>query len=347
MIYGATGFAGKRIAREAIIQGLTPILAGRSKVQLEEIGLELGLETRCLSLEEPTEVSASLTDVALLVNAAGPFIFTATALRQACIETGTNYIDITGEMGVLSASLELNARAEKTGVFIVSCAGFDVVGSDCLAKSLASSLNSPSQLFLALIEGSKFSKGTVSAFIHQLPKGFFCLRNSQLVKIAPGTMCKTVNLGFRYQHLMPFPWGDLVTAKVSTGIENIITYAGCNKLDAYFSRIILPVLGFVYRSKTILNWRITRLNSRHRNPTNDELNTCKTYIWGRVENEAGDAKEGLLETPDGYRFTDISVVHAVTHFLEGKFDGLSGAMTPSQAFGLDFAENLPGVKRVF
>ena len=103
----------------------------------------------------------------------------------------------------------------------------------------------------------------------------------------------------------------------------------------------------VYKSKTILSWRLKRLNNTHKNPTEEELNARKTYVWGRVENEAGDAKDGLLETPDGYTFTDISIVEAAILFLEGKLDKLSGALTPSQAFGVGFAESLPGVKRVY
>ena len=347
IIYGATGYAGKRMAREAIKRGLTPILAGRSKTQLKEMGQELGLETRCFTLDEPANIQASLADIALLVNAAGPFIFTASALCEACITSGTNYIDITGEMDVFSASLELDRAAKRAGVLIVSGAGFDVVPSDCLAASLANSLNSPSRLFLALIEGDKFSKGSVATFLHQITKGFFYLRNSRLIKIKPGTMCMEVDIGFQRQYLMPFPWGDLITAKASTGISNITTYSGCNRMDAVFSRVLFPVLGLVYKSKTILNWRLKRLNNTHINPTEEELNARKTYVWGRVENEAGDAKDGLLETPDGYTFTDISIVEAAILFLEGKLDKLSGALTPSQAFGVGFAENLPGVKRVY
>jgi short subunit dehydrogenase-like uncharacterized protein len=347
IIYGATGYAGRRIATEAIKRGLTPILSGRSKTQLNEMGQELGLETRCFTLDEPAKIQGSLADIALLVNAAGPFIFTASALCEACIASGTNYIDITGEMDVFSAGLELDTAAKAAGVLIVSGAGFDVVPSDCLAVSLANSLNSPSRLFLALIEGDSLSKGSVVTLLHQITKGFFCVRNNRLIKIKPGTMCMEVDLGFQSQYLMPFPWGDLITAKESTGIGNITTYSGCNRMDAIFSRVIFPVLSLVYKSQTILSWRLKRLNSVHINPTEDELNTRKTYVWGRVENEAGDAKEGLLETPNGYTFTDISIVEAVTLFLEGKLDKLNGTLTPSQAFGVGFAESLPGVRRVY
>lgn len=347
IIYGASGYAGKRIATEAIKRGLTPILAGRSKSGLEAIGHELGLETRCFRLDESANIHASLADIALLVNAAGPFIFTASALCEACIATGTNYIDITGEMDVFSASLGLNTAAKEAGVLIISGAGFDVVPSDCLAVSLANSVSSPTRLFLALIEGDSFSKGSVATFLHQITKGFFCLRDGRLIRIRPGTMCMDVDLGFQNQYLMSFPWGDLITAKASTGIKNITTYSGCSRMDAAFSRVLFPVLGLVYKSETILSWRLERLNNTHKNPTEEELNAHKTYVWGRVENEAGHTKDGLLETPDGYTFTDISIVAAAILFLEGKLDKLSGALTPSQAFGVGFAESLPGVKRVY
>lgn len=347
MIYGATGYAGKRIATEAANRGLTPQLAGRSQSELEEVGAMLDLETCCLSLDDVPKIQESLANIALLVNTAGPFMHTASTLREACLATGTSYIDISGEMDVLSESLKLNSAAKESGVLVVSGAGFDVVPTDCLAVSLANELTLPSKLSLALIEDYKFSKGTVASLLLQIPKGFFEVRKNRLSRITPGTMCKMVDLGSRSQYVMPFPWGDLVTAKASTRIKNISTYAGCNKLDAAISRLAFPILGFVYKSSTLLNWRLKLLNRQHQNPKEEELSTAIAFVWGRVENEAGEAIEGLLETPNGYSFTVNSIIEAVNRFFGGELGQLTGAMTPSQAFGAGFAESLPEVHRVY
>jgi short subunit dehydrogenase-like uncharacterized protein len=43
LIYGANGFTGELIAREAVARGLRPILAGRRGEPVEALASELGL----------------------------------------------------------------------------------------------------------------------------------------------------------------------------------------------------------------------------------------------------------------------------------------------------------------
>jgi short subunit dehydrogenase-like uncharacterized protein len=77
MIYGANGYTGEMIAREAKRRGLTPILAGRSASKVEPLSRELDLEHRSFGLEGPAEVDAGLEGVGLVLHCAGPFSQTA------------------------------------------------------------------------------------------------------------------------------------------------------------------------------------------------------------------------------------------------------------------------------
>ncbi|MBL4660291.1 MAG: saccharopine dehydrogenase NADP-binding domain-containing protein [Alcanivoracaceae bacterium] len=347
VIYGATGYTGERIAREAVARGLSPILAGRSKEKLQTLADELSLDFHVHSLDDSHSLCRALADVALVVNAAGPFIHTAKQMRAACIASVTHYIDISGEIDVLSASLAANEAAKTAGVLCISGAGFDVVPSDCLAAELATKINNPSRLSVALIEEGRLSKGTLASILHQVPKGFFKVLQGKLAKIAPGANCITVDLGFAQHHLMPLPWGDLITAQASTGIENIITYAGMPKVDSLFFRVMGPVLHLAYKWQWLLNWRLKLLASTYKNPTPAELATAKSYIWVRVENDNNQSVEGLLQTADGYAFTQHSIIEAVLEVLTGEAKNLTGAMTPAQAFGMKFVERIPGVKRLY
>ncbi|GAH28047.1 unnamed protein product, partial [marine sediment metagenome] len=51
MIYGANGYTGELIAREAARRGLKPVLAGRSREKIELLARELGLEARGFGLD--------------------------------------------------------------------------------------------------------------------------------------------------------------------------------------------------------------------------------------------------------------------------------------------------------
>jgi short subunit dehydrogenase-like uncharacterized protein len=41
MIYGANGYTGELVAREAVHRGLKPVLAGRSAAKIEALAAEL------------------------------------------------------------------------------------------------------------------------------------------------------------------------------------------------------------------------------------------------------------------------------------------------------------------
>src|SRR5437868_9901765 len=56
MIYGASGFTGSLIAREAVRRSMRPILAGRSAEKLSELAGELNLEHRIFSLDSSSAV---------------------------------------------------------------------------------------------------------------------------------------------------------------------------------------------------------------------------------------------------------------------------------------------------
>ena len=52
VIYGATGYTGDLIAREAVRRGLQPVLAGRNEAAIAALAQELGCEYRIASLDD-------------------------------------------------------------------------------------------------------------------------------------------------------------------------------------------------------------------------------------------------------------------------------------------------------
>ena len=98
MIYGANGYTGELIAREAKRQGMTPILAGRSRAKIAALASELNLASKAFRLEGPSETVQALRGVRLVLNCAGPFSKTADPLLRACIAAKAHYLDITGEI---------------------------------------------------------------------------------------------------------------------------------------------------------------------------------------------------------------------------------------------------------
>lgn len=73
MLYGAYGFTGRIILEEALRRGHQPIIAGRDTNRLQELAKRHGLSYRVVSLDDLPALSNSLGDIALVLNAAGPF----------------------------------------------------------------------------------------------------------------------------------------------------------------------------------------------------------------------------------------------------------------------------------
>jgi short subunit dehydrogenase-like uncharacterized protein len=94
LIYGATGFTGKLTARTAKDRGLTPILAGRNEAKLKAVADTLGFQYRVFELSDASRLDAALGEVDVVLHIAGPFSATSKPVADACLRTGTHYLDI-------------------------------------------------------------------------------------------------------------------------------------------------------------------------------------------------------------------------------------------------------------
>jgi len=98
MIYGATGYTGRMVAEHATRAGTPVVLGGRSEKPLADLAAKLGVEYRVFALDDDALIDRSLTDVAVMVNAAGPFLRTAKPMMEASIRNGVHYIDTAAEL---------------------------------------------------------------------------------------------------------------------------------------------------------------------------------------------------------------------------------------------------------
>src|SRR5689334_10790459 len=118
MIYGANGYTGELIAREAKARGLSPVLAGRSADKIARLAGELGFESRVFGTTNVDEIVAGLGGIELVLHCAGPFSATSAPMVEACLRAKAHYLDITGEIAVFESALARGAEAEKVGIVI-------------------------------------------------------------------------------------------------------------------------------------------------------------------------------------------------------------------------------------
>src|SRR3954464_8924375 len=98
-VYGASGYTGKLVLRELVRRGLPHIVAGRSAARLRAAAAQAGTlaPVRAAALDDRDALRHLLGDCAAVINCAGPFTRWGEAVVRAAVETGTHYLDTTGE----------------------------------------------------------------------------------------------------------------------------------------------------------------------------------------------------------------------------------------------------------
>ncbi|REK19016.1 MAG: saccharopine dehydrogenase [Planctomycetota bacterium] len=338
MIYGANGYTGQLIARLAVERGMRPTLAGRNHEAIAALAGELDCPFLSFSLENAAQIAPHLKDVAAVMHCAGPFSQTARQMMDACITTGTDYLDITGEIDVILAGVARSERAIGAEVALLPAVGFDVVPSDCLAAMLADRLPGASVLQLAFVGGGGLSAGTAKTMFESLPHGGR-VRIDGEIRDVPNAW-KTMEVPFRSGkvHCMTIPWGDVASAYYSTGIPNIEVYTAASRKQVARVRrfgFLLPLLGF----KPIQKLGQSRIGKKVKGPSDDVRLKARSSLWGRVSDDQGKSIAATLETLSGYELTAQTSVAALERTLAREVP--RGFSTASQAFGKEFILSFP------
>lgn len=344
LLYGANGYTGRLVAREAVARGHSPTLSGRNRPALEAMAAEFGnLPVRAVSLDDSAGLDAVLRDHRVVVHCAGPFSHTASPMSEACLRTGAHYLDITGEIAVFEMLASRHAAAVAAGMVLLPGVGFDVVPTDCLAAHLARRLQGATWLTLAFQTRGGMSRGTALTTLEGAGQAGAVRRDGRIIPVPRAWRTRTVDFGEGPRTAVTIPWGDVATAWHSTGIPNIEVYLAMPRRMIRRIKqagLLSPILN-LGPVKQLLAASIRR---RLSGPSDEARANGATAVWGEVMDPAGRRAAARLDGPEGYTFTAHAAVRAAERVLAGEVR--PGFQTPSKAFGPDFVLDIPGVKRI-
>ena len=343
IIYGANGYTGQLITKYAVSQGLKPILAGRNADSIKALAEENNLEYRIFGLDNPEEMDKTLSEVSLLLHAAGPFIYTAKPMIKACLRNGIHYLDITGEIAVFELASRYDSRSRDKNIVLMPGVGFDVVPTDCMSVYLKEKLPDATLLKLGFGGvGGSVSRGTAMTMIEGLGAGSAERRNGKIIKVPMAKKTMTVDVGGKQYQMMSIPWGDVSTAYHSTGIPNIETYTAVSASALRIARL-QRYLGALLRKKWVKQYFRNKVDKRPPGPSDGRRSRARSFVYGQATNEKGDQVAALLHAPEGYTLTAITSVMIARAVLNGEVK--SGFQTPAMALGADFIMKVDGVAR--
>lgn len=343
MIYGANGYTGELIAREARRRQLQPVLAGRNRDQIEQLAGELQLPCGIFDLHDARQVAKQIKGMRVVLHCAGPFSATSATMIEACLAVGAHYLDITGEIGVFEYAHAQHARAAKAGIVLCPGVGFDVIPTDCVASALKAALPDATLLRLGFDSRSGFSPGTAKTSVEGLAQGGKVRRNGKIVTVPLAAQSRHIDFGDGEKLAMTIPWGDVATAYYSTGIPDIEVYIPAPPgmiRNARIANHFRWLLGFNLVQELLKK----RIGNTVKGPDEAARSRLPTYVWGEAVNAQGQKKTARIRTANGYSLTVTGALAVVEHLLETKTEG--GYYTPSRLMGAELASRLPGSGRL-
>lgn len=339
LLYGASGYTGRRIAEEARRRGLRPILAGRDALKIKALADRLECPARVFPVRSARAIAENLGGVRAVLNCAGPFSATAEPMMDACLAAGVHYLDVTGEIAVIEAAAARHDRAVTAGVSLIPAVGFDVVPSDCLAGMLAERLPGATHLQLALRLTGPPSPGTAKTMLEALPRGGRARIAGRIVRVP--VAWKTREIPFRDgpRPAVTIPWGDVGSAWYTTGIPNIEVYLAMPAPQIRRIRRLRRLLPLL-RPKPIQGFCRFWIDRLVHGPAEEHVARTRGSFWGCVTDPAGRSIEATLETPGGYPLTVATALASLERVVAGATS--PGFSTPAKAFGSQFILGIPG-----
>ncbi len=351
MIYGATGYTGRLVAEEAVEAGVWPVLAGRDAGKLGALADSLSaavdgesrsapLETRAFGLDDPARIATALRDIDVVLHCAGPFSRTALPMFEACLQTGTHYVDITGEIAVCEALAARDAEAREVGIMVLPAAGFDVVPSDCLIADLAARHPGGRIVRLGLLVRSGASRGTMKTALEGV-NAMRVRRDGRVTRVAAGSMRHEFDFGRGPAAALVTPLADVSTAWWSTGIGNIEAYYRAGRKLPQLMRLS-RWFGWLLAGRTTQALLGRWIDRGPEGPSDAQRRTSEGILVAEIEDARGRRSAARMRVPDPYGFTAKALAAIGVRVLDGDFK--AGYQTPSSAYGADFVHEFDGVE---
>jgi short subunit dehydrogenase-like uncharacterized protein len=336
-VYGATGFTGGLIARELKDAGADLLIAGRDRGKLEGLSEELGgVPFAAVSVDDAAGLRGMLEGCSVVVACAGPFTLFGEPLVEEAVETGTHYLDTTGEQAFMRTIFDrYGHRAADKGVALVSGMGFDYAPGDLIAALVADGMGPLEEIVVAYcVEGFSPTHGTALSALEIMRGGDTVWVDGEW-RDPP----RSAN-GGRWRFAEPlgelrmlrYPAGEQITVprhvetkRVRTVLNGMVVPGPLMPLATLAS----PLLGAAMRTplRRAAGAAIRRLPAA---PSEKARQACRFTIECEARGKSG-TRRGTVRSGDVYGLTAASLAHAARLCADPAFDR-SGALAPAQAF---------------
>ena len=336
-VYGATGYTGKLVAAELARREAEFVIAGRSREKLEALSAELGgVPSVTASLDDSAALRSLLEPCAAVIACAGPFTLHGEPVLAAAVETGTHYIDTTGEQPFMKMVFDrYGETAERNGTALLSGMGFDYVPGDLISSLTAAGMEPLDELVVAYaVRGFGPTRGTALSALEIVGGGDVEWRDGDwrpAGKSAGGGSFRFPDpVGER--RMLRYPSGEQITVPRHVETRRVRTLLHGMVLPerlAPLASLTMPALGLAMRTplRRVVGAGINRMPE---GPSDEARSKARFMVT--CEAQAGPhTRRGTVTGSDVYGLTAATTVHGALLAAAPEFDR-SGALAPAQAF---------------
>jgi short subunit dehydrogenase-like uncharacterized protein len=349
-VYGATGYTGRLVAAELAAAGADFVVSGRNPEKLDTLCADLDLEAPAVAATlDPAPLRELLADCSVVIDCAGPFVRFGEPVLAAAVETGTHYLDTTGEQPYIRLALErYGPGAARAGVAVIPAMGFDFVPGDMIASLTAEGMGEVDEVSLSYCwQDFQPSQGTARTTLEILTDPGVEWRDLEWRKAGAG-----VGRGaFEFppplgrQRMIRYPAGEQVTVPRHVPTRNVRTTinAGAFSSDLLaraFGAIVAP-LGLAMRFTPLRRGAGALISRLPEGPSPEQRERTRWTIVCDVRRGA-ETRRGVISGKDVYGLTAAATVQGAVAVAKRGFEG-RGGLAPSQAF--DPREFLEGLTR--
>ena len=339
VLYGASGYTGRLVAAELGRRGVEHVLSGRDLAKLERVGAEHGAPVRAVALDDDVGLRALLADASAVINCAGPFTLAGDALVRAAVDSGTHYVDSSGEQPFIQMVFDRHgAAAERAGVALVPAIGFDYLPGDCIARLAAEAHEPLEELVIAYdVQGFEMSRGTLRSALEIMQGGDVIYDGGDWRPVPAGVF----RASFEFpepvgrQAMSRYPSGEVITVPRHTRTRRVVSLMSTRTaVPSSVGAALMPYLqpGFQLALRTPVRGLLRQaVRVLPEGPPEDERRATSWTIVADARGEDGHSRRAVARGVDVYGLTALILVHAAMLLSAPDYDR-AGALAPAAAF---------------
>lgn len=340
VLYGATGYTGRLVTDRLVRRGAPFVLAGRNREKLERLSAERGggAPVAVASTEQPDSLRGLLADARVVINCAGPFTLAGEAVVRAAIQTGTHYLDSTGEQPYMQMVFERHgAEAERRGVALVPAMGFDYAPGDFIARLTALDLEPLEEVTLAYaVKGFGGSRGTLRSVLEILKVGDVVYEEGDWRPAPRGVFRASFDFPppLGQQSMLRYPSGEVITVPRHTRTRKVtaLINAGGIAPGPLASALPFAMPGVALTLRTPLRRALGRtIDLLPEGPSEEDRRGAEFTVVAEARGADGRTARGVVTGTDVYGLTAVALVHGAELMWDERYDR-AGALGPAAAY---------------